>query len=133
MAAQLSEQQVNFVGYLVRDGSSQTEAARRAVPHPAAQTARAGSSLSELVTPIGVLRLGDTLEARWIESGGDGEFYAATVVALSANGATVAYPETADWKEWREHLALEDCELKQSPLPAENSAASSRLLQVSSH
>ena len=109
------------------------EAARRAVPHPAAQTARAGSSLSELVTPIGVLRLGDTLEARWIESGGDGEFYAATVVALSANGATVAYPETADWKEWREHLALEDCELKQSPLPAENSAASSRLLQVSSH
>ena len=63
------------------------------------------------------------MEVRWIENSGDGEFYAATVVALSVNGATVVYPETVDWKEWREQLAVEDCELKPFPLPAENSAA----------
>eukprot|EP01043_Picozoa_sp_COSAG02_P033415 COSAG02_NODE_2279_length_9234_cov_37.573071_3_plen_360_part_00 len=71
---------------------------------------RSAGCVPELVTPIGSVKLGDRLQVRWVESGGDGKFYPATVVALSAKGATVAYAETADWNEWKERLALSDCE-----------------------
>jgi hypothetical protein len=71
---------------------------------------RSAGCVSELVTPIGLVRPGDRLEVRWIESGGDGEFYPATVVALSATGASVVYAETAEWNEWTERLELADRE-----------------------
>ena len=36
------------------------------------------------------------------------KLYPATVVALSGGGVTVLYPETADWDEWEEQLAVEE-------------------------
>jgi hypothetical protein len=66
------------------------------------------SPMSELETPIGLVLLGDSVEVKWIE--GDGKLYPATVVALSGGGVTVRYPETADWDEWEEQLAVEESE-----------------------
>ena len=59
-----------------------------------------------VMTPIGSVRLGDRLDIRWLE--GDGQFYTATVKALTDAGVTVFYPETSDWDEWDETLPLKD-------------------------
>ena len=83
-----------------------------------AAAAALAAPVSELETPIGLVQLGDSVEVKWSESDGDGKLYPATVVALTGGGVTVLYPETADWDEWEEQLAVEESECIVSAQPA---------------
>ena len=94
-------------------------AAEAAAAAAAAAALALAAPLDELATQIGIVQLGDQLDVAWTEGGGDGAFYAATVVALTGAGVTVLYPESAEWDAWDEELAVSDSAW---PAPADTQA-----------
>ena len=89
---------------------------RQRPPRAASQPERSPASKLEervrrmkegsIMTAIGAIKLGDHLDVKWLE--GDGQFYTATVKALTDAGVTVVYPQTEEWDEWDEVLPLDE-------------------------
>lgn len=86
------------------------KAASKPKPQPSATSKRDGRARrgppGSVMTAIGAIKLGDHLDVKWID--GDGQFYTATVTALTDAGVTIVYPQSAEWDEWDEDLCIDD-------------------------